>query len=119
HDVHPRSARPHRSRTPARAVVARPTRPAVAGLSPDRGGDRRRARQGHARRAVLRDPAGVRAAREALRPSRAARLEPGRAGGPRGAAEWLRMKILGISAHYHDAAAALVIDGELVAAVQE
>jgi len=29
------------------------------------------------------------------------------------------MKILGISAHYHDAAAALVVDGELCAAVQE
>jgi len=29
------------------------------------------------------------------------------------------MKILGISAHYHDAAAALVIDGVPVAAVQE
>src|SRR5205085_2553311 len=29
------------------------------------------------------------------------------------------MKILGISAHYHDAAAALVIDGMPVAAVQE
>ena len=29
------------------------------------------------------------------------------------------MKILGISAHYHDAAAALVIDGQPVAAVQE
>ena len=29
------------------------------------------------------------------------------------------MKILGISAHYHDSAAALVIDGELRAAVQE
>src|ERR1700679_2539093 len=29
------------------------------------------------------------------------------------------MKILGISAHYHDAAAALVVDGLPVAAVQE
>ena len=29
------------------------------------------------------------------------------------------MKILGISSHYHDAAAALVIDGMPVAAVQE
>src|SRR5262245_53138831 len=29
------------------------------------------------------------------------------------------MKILGLSAHYHDAAAALLIDGELAAAVQE
>ncbi|HSS12575.1 MAG TPA: carbamoyltransferase N-terminal domain-containing protein, partial [Rhizomicrobium sp.] len=29
------------------------------------------------------------------------------------------MKILGVSAHYHDAAAALVIDGMPVAAVQE
>ena len=29
------------------------------------------------------------------------------------------MKILGISAHYHDAAAALVVDGMPVAAVQE
>ena len=29
------------------------------------------------------------------------------------------MKILGISAHYHDSAAALVIDGEVVAAAQE
>lgn len=29
------------------------------------------------------------------------------------------MKILGISAHYHDAAAALLVDGELVGAVQE
>src|SRR5438270_12291031 len=29
------------------------------------------------------------------------------------------MKILGISAHYHDSAAALVIDGRPVAAVQE
>ena len=29
------------------------------------------------------------------------------------------MKILGISAYYHDAAAALVIDGEIVAAAQE
>ena len=29
------------------------------------------------------------------------------------------MKILGISAHYHDSAAALLVDGELVAAVQE
>src|SRR3954466_9415523 len=31
----------------------------------------------------------------------------------------IKMKILGISAHYHDAAAALVIDGIPVAAVQE
>lgn len=31
----------------------------------------------------------------------------------------LAMKILGISAHYHDSAAALVIDGVPVAAVQE
>ena len=29
------------------------------------------------------------------------------------------MKILGISAFYHDSAAALVVDGELVAAAQE
>src|SRR5213075_1794844 len=29
------------------------------------------------------------------------------------------MKILGVSAHYHDAAAALVVDGVPVAAVQE
>jgi carbamoyltransferase len=29
------------------------------------------------------------------------------------------MKILGLSAHYHDAAAALVVDGLPVAAVQE
>ena len=29
------------------------------------------------------------------------------------------MKILGISAHYHDSAAALVVDGVPVAAVQE
>ena len=29
------------------------------------------------------------------------------------------MKILGISAHYHDSAAALLVDGEPVAAVQE
>jgi carbamoyltransferase len=29
------------------------------------------------------------------------------------------MKILGISAHYHDSAAALLVDGDLVAAVQE
>jgi carbamoyltransferase len=29
------------------------------------------------------------------------------------------MKILGISAHYHDSAAALVVDGEIVAAAQE
>ena len=29
------------------------------------------------------------------------------------------MKILGISAHYHDAAAALVVDGAPVSAVQE
>ena len=29
------------------------------------------------------------------------------------------MKILGISAYYHDAAAALTIDGEIVAAAQE
>ena len=29
------------------------------------------------------------------------------------------MKILGISAYYHDAAAALIIDGEIVAAAQE
>ena len=29
------------------------------------------------------------------------------------------MKILGISAYYHDSAAALVIDGEIVAAAQD
>jgi len=29
------------------------------------------------------------------------------------------MNILGISAYYHDAAAALVVDGEIVAAAQE
>lgn len=29
------------------------------------------------------------------------------------------MKVLGISAYFHDAAAALVIDGEVVAAAQE
>lgn len=29
------------------------------------------------------------------------------------------MKILGLSAFYHDSAAALVIDGEIVAAAQE
>jgi carbamoyltransferase len=29
------------------------------------------------------------------------------------------MKILGISAFYHDAAAALIVDGEIVAAAQE
>ena len=29
------------------------------------------------------------------------------------------MKILGLSAHYHDAAAALIVDGLPVAAVQE
>ncbi|RZJ24567.1 MAG: hypothetical protein EOO54_09030 [Haliea sp.] len=29
------------------------------------------------------------------------------------------MKILGISAYYHDAAACLVVDGEIVAAAQE
>ena len=29
------------------------------------------------------------------------------------------MKILGLSAHYHDSAAALVVDGQPVAAVQE
>ncbi len=29
------------------------------------------------------------------------------------------MKILGLSAFYHDSAAALVIDGEIIAAVQE
>ena len=29
------------------------------------------------------------------------------------------MKILGISAFYHDAAAALIIDGEIIAAAQE
>ena len=29
------------------------------------------------------------------------------------------MKILGISAYYHDAASCLVIDGEIIAAVQE
>ena len=29
------------------------------------------------------------------------------------------MKVLGISAYYHDAAAALVVDGEIVAATQE
>ena len=29
------------------------------------------------------------------------------------------MRILGISAYYHDSAAALVVDGEIIAAVQE
>ena len=29
------------------------------------------------------------------------------------------MKILGLSAYYHDSAAALVVDGEIVAAAQE
>ena len=39
--------------------------------------------------------------------------------GPDGAQEPVLMKILGISAHYHDSAAALVIDGVPVCAVQE
>ena len=29
------------------------------------------------------------------------------------------MKILGISAYYHDAAACLIVDGEIIAAAQE
>ena len=32
---------------------------------------------------------------------------------------WWHMKILGISALYHDSAAALLIDGEIIAAAQE
>src|SRR5881394_3307043 len=44
---------------------------------------------------------------------------PSRAAGPTRRGASTDMKILGISAHYHDSAAALVVDGLPVCAVQE
>src|SRR5262249_3553125 len=51
------------------------------------------------------------------RRSRSAGMETAKAG--RRFAEAILMKVLGISAFFHDAAAALLVDGELVAAAQE
>src|SRR5207247_8006189 len=51
------------------------------------------------------------------RPGRLAAADRARFGHP--AQDAILMKILGISAHYHDSAAALVVDGEPVCAVQE
>ena len=62
----------------------------------------------------------VRVARQARRAARAGRLDADRARAHRVADEpVLRCSVLGISAHYHDSAAALVVDGVPVCAVQE
>ena len=83
----------------------------------------RRARRSAGRRrphgAVLRSAPLFAIAREADGPPRAARVARPLGGGHRRAREPVLMRILGISAHYHDSAAALLIDGLPVAAVQE
>src|SRR5207302_4804407 len=77
----------------------------------------RLARRHHAARAFLRAPPAVRAAREARGEARARRMVAAFEASPARLA--ILMRILGISAHYHDSAAALVVDGVPVAAVQE
>src|SRR5439155_8351268 len=71
----------------------------------------------------LRRPGAIRVAGQTWRTARTDRVDAGRAGTRRfGHQPVLRrtnVKILGISAHYHDSAAALVIDGVPVCAVQE
>src|SRR5438105_13250568 len=56
---------------------------------------------------------------ETRRTAREARLDSDSRGSDRIAYEPVLMNILGISAHYHDSAAALVVDGVPVCAVQE
>ena len=69
---------------------------------------------------VLRPAAAVRLAGQARGAARAGRLDADRATRARAARRASTdMKILGISAHYHDSAAALVVDGVPVCAVQE
>src|SRR5262249_32009753 len=99
------------------AALARARLAAVEGVPPPGGraggSDRPRA----AGLTILRGPARIRAPRAAGRAPRAGRLSREPSGAGEGAP--VMMPILGISAHYHDAAAALVIDGQPVCAVQQ
>src|SRR5205807_1024018 len=74
-------------------------------------------RLGASHAAVLHRPAGLRAARAATGAPRGAGLA-WHARGP-AAREPVLMRILGLSAHYHDSAAALLVDGVPVACAQE
>src|SRR5262249_61740509 len=66
---------------------------------------------------VLRGAAAFRLARAPRRSPGAARVRAGQT--PLAAEEPVLMRILGISAHYHDSAAALVVDGVPACSVQE
>src|SRR5262249_56611781 len=81
-------------------------------------GERDRVRRGNgdARAPVFPDPSGLRRAREAVGPPRAGGVRSLARGVLRRA---VLMRILGISAHYHDSAAALAVDGVPICAVQE
>ena len=101
------------------AGMAGARQPAVEAVFARGGGIRRRDRHAdpHDQYFVL--LAALRLAGQARRAPRAGRLDPDRPGPPSRRRASIEMKILGISAHYHDSAAALVVDGVPVCAVQE
>src|SRR4051794_32239288 len=91
----------------------------VAALSADRGRPRDRDRQHDADGDVFRRAAALCMGGQARRAARAAGVDAQSAPSGRTADEPVLMRILGISAHYHDSAAALLVDGVPVCAVQE
>ena len=114
------AARRGSRRSARRAALEGAARPALEGLPAPR---RRRSPAliggGDADAPVLHPAAALRAAAPSARRGASRRAGRRRRAAPDAAQPAVLMKILGISAHYHDAAAALLVDGVPVAAVQE
>src|SRR5205823_13944866 len=117
HDVHPKAAGAARSPQAGSSSLAGPRSQGLERVSAPRGEPRRNARSSSSAAAVLLAPTAVRDPRQARRAVRIAGLCRG---APSDAPEEpVLMRILGISAHYHDSAAALLVDGIPICAVQE
>src|SRR6185312_15058178 len=117
HDLHQDSARPGGAGAKPAGALAGARGSPLARLPPAGRRPGRAARRPLPRPAVLSALALVRRRRQASGAARTgwlAGLPPGRRAG-----EPVLMRILGISAHYHDSAAALLVDGVPVAAVEE
>src|SRR5215510_11966932 len=97
--------------------MARAPESTLEGLLAVGGGARRIDRRRDPPRPILCPPSPLRRLGEAGGAPRAGGLVPQKP--PSQPARPILMKILGISAHYHDSAAALVVDGIPVCSVQE
>src|SRR6185295_895603 len=119
HELHKAGACTSIARSAETPALESAPLPAVEGLSALRGRARGADRHSASHPSIFPAAAGLRLDLEAGRAARAAGLDRAPVRSRARSARPIVMKILGLSAHYHDSAAALVVDGLPVAAVQE